>query len=439
MSTVVRRLVADRVLTGVDRVDDVPAVRLVEAGAIDIDADGLIVAVGPEPDLGQAPPSVERFTGLLMPGLVNAHAHTPMTLVRSAGDGLPLQRWLQEAVWPREGRMTAEDAYWGMLLGSVEMLLAGVTTSCEMYLFEEAMVEAVVATGGRMVLTPGVISALLPDGEVGARIDEIAEFHARHHRPDHRISVGFAPHSVYDLTPEQCGRIAGHAAETGALFHIHLEETAAERQLVIDRHGAPATRLLADAGCFEAKTVAAHGVWLDVEDRRILADAGAAVAHCPQSNLKLGSGIAPVTELLGEGVRVGLGTDGVASNDDLDLWEELKLAPLLARGATHDPEAMDAATAIDLATRSGALAVGLEDVGHLVPGARADVIRVDLDHPAFSPGIDLPTHLVFGGSSRFVTDVWVDGDRVVADGAPTTVDLAEALAQVTTRGRRLMA
>lgn len=434
-----KRIIADRVLTGATaaNVGREAAVTIIDDAAVDIGDDGRVVAVGPAAEAGPGPAEVERFSGLIMPGLVNAHAHTPMTLVRSAGDGLPLQRWLQEAVWPREGKMTPEDAYWGMVLGSAEMLLAGVTSSCEMYLFEEAMVEAVAATGGRMVLTPGVIQALLPDGEVGARIEEIAAFHAEHHRPDERISVGFAPHSVYDLTPEQCGRIAAHATATGALFHIHLEETQAERALVIDRHGAPATRLLADAGCFEARTIAAHGVWLDAEDRRILAEAGAAVVHCPQSNLKLGSGIAPVPELLADGVRVCLGTDGVASNDSLDLWEELKLAPLLARGASTDPEAMGVATAVELATRSGALALGLDDVGHIAPGARADLIRIDLDQPVFTPGVDLPTHLVFGGSARYVTDVWVDGRRVVAGGALTTVDLSEALTEVTARGRRL--
>lgn len=435
----VLRLVADQVLTGVTNRQDggQPQADFIADGAVDIGIDGRILAVGKEADLGHGPAEVTKFSGLLMPGLVNAHAHTPMTLVRSAGDGLPLQQWLTDAVWPREGRMSVEDAWWGMTLGSAEMLLAGVTTSNEMYFFEETIVDAVRDSGARLVMTPGVIQALLPDGQVGARIAEIADFHSSHHAPDDRISVGFAPHSLYDITPEQCGEIAEVAKRFDALFHIHLEETITEREQVKAKYGKSATQALADTGCLEAKVIAAHGVWLDDTDQRLLAEAGAAVAHCPQSNLKLGSGIAPVSQMLAAGVGVAIATDGVASNDDLDLWEELKLTPLLARGSTGDPQAMAAATAIDLATGAGAAALGLKDVGHLSAGARADIIRIDTDQPAFTPGLDLATHLVFGGSSRFVTDVWVDGRRVVEDGNVTTVDLDEAKRQVITRGRRL--
>ncbi len=413
--------------------------QLVPGGAVDIGTDGRIVAVGPES--GLAPPervgSVDRVGGLLMPGLVNAHAHTPMTLVRSAGDGMPLETWLTDAIWPREGHMTPDDAKWGMMLGSTEMLLAGVTTSCEMYFFEDAMVEAVRRTGGRLVMTPGVVSALLPNGDVEPRITELDELFSRYHDPSGRVTVGFAPHSPYDLTPEQVAKIARQAQAVGALLHIHLEETEAERALVLARHGCTATQLLADHGVLEGQVLAAHGVWLDANDQRLLAEAGASVAHCPISNLKLGSGIAPVVDFLSAGVNVGLGTDGVASNDNLDLWEEVKLTPLLARGSRRDPAAMDAAATLTLATTGAARAVGLDSVGDLRPGAWADVIRIDLDQPQFAPGIDLLTHVVFAGSSRHVTDVWVAGHRVVSDRMSTMVDLDEVVAQCRTRGRRL--
>lgn len=426
------RLVADWVVPGEG------TGRVIANGAVDIGADGRIVAVGPAGE-AEPGPRVRSVGGLLMPGLVNSHAHTPMTLVRSVGDGLPLERWLTEAVWPREAHLTADDVRWGMALGSVEMLLAGVTTSCEMYLHEEAMVEAVLATGGRLVMTPGVISALLPDGHVDGRIDAITEFHTRHDGQDGRITVGFAPHSIYDLTPEQCGEIGARAQAVGALLHIHLDETRVEREKTIADHGATATQLLADNGVLEGPVLAAHGVWLDAADRRILGEAGAAVAHCPQSNLKLGSGIAPVADLLADGVAVGLGTDGPASNDDLDLWEELRLAPLLARGAAHDPTAMTATTALDLATRAAARAVALDDVGSLTPGAWADVIRVDLDNPTFTP-LDpeaILTQLVFAGGSRHVTDVWVAGEHVVADRSITTVDVGEISAECRARAVRI--
>lgn len=420
------------------------AAELVAGGAIDIAADGRIVAVGAEADLAATEQSdirINRVGGLLMPGLVNTHAHTPMTLVRSAGDGMALQQWLTDAIWPREGKMSPDDAYWGMKLGSLEMLLAGVTTSCEMYFFEDAMAQAVNETGARLVLCPGVIAALLPGGDVEPRIAELAELHARHHDADGRITVGYGPHSTYDLTPEQVGRIAAQARDVGALVHIHLEETQAERDQVIGQYGRSATKLLAEAEVFAGPTIVAHGVWLDADDQQILADAGTAVAHCPMSNLKLGSGIAPVTDMRRRGISVVLGTDGVASNDNLDLWEELKLAPLLARGSTRDTAAMSASDALRMATIEAGQAVQLPDVGHLTPGAQADIIRIDVDQPNYVPGLpdDLLTHVVFAGSSSHVTDVWVTGEQVVANRTPTRVDLAEALAECRDRGAKLAA
>lgn len=413
---------------------------LIANGVVDIGDDGRIVAVGTDAELDPHP-NTRRIGGLLMPGLINTHAHTPMTLLRSVGDGLPLERWLKEAVWPLEGKMNRDDARTGMALGSVEMLLAGVTTSCEMYFFEEALVEAVTETGGRMVVTPGVIAALAPGGDVGPRMEEISSFHATYHRPENRITVGFAPHSIYDLSPEQCGEIASRAQAVDALLHIHLDETQAERELVKATWGATGTALLAEQGVLDGPVLAAHGVWLDDDDRRLLAEAGAAVAHCPQSNLKLGSGIAPVSALLADGVRVSLGTDGPASNDDLDLWEELRLAPLLARGARLDPRAMTAEVALGLATREAAAALQLDDVGVLAPGKSADLIRVNLDVPGFSPcrRETLLTQLVFAGSSRWVTDVWVAGRQVVADSAIQTVDADAVMADGQQRAERLAA
>ena len=231
MSTAtVTRLAADYVVPGEG------TGRIVADGAIDIDASGRITAVGALSELPAGPPP-NRVGGLLMPGLVNAHAHTPMTLVRSVGDGLPLQRWLREGVWPLEANMTADDARWGMLLGSVEMLLAGVTTSCEMYLFEEAMVDAVSETGGRLVVTPGVIAALAPGGNVDPRMAQIVECHRRHHNPNGRVTVGFAPHSIYDLAPAQVAEISAEARSVDALLHIHLEETEQERLEVMNANG----------------------------------------------------------------------------------------------------------------------------------------------------------------------------------------------------------
>ncbi|NNE96430.1 MAG: amidohydrolase [Acidimicrobiales bacterium] len=409
-------------------------------GAVDIDEQGLIADVGPETALGPPPPDRRVIGGVLMPGLVNTHAHTPMTLVRSVGDGLPLQQWLTDAVWPREGVMNPDDARVGMMLGSAEMLLAGVTTSCEMYLFEEQVVEAVAHTGGRLVMTPGIIAALHGDsfGTGGGRADAVAEFARRHHDPAGLVTVGVGPHSTYDLTPAQIGDLAALAGDLGTFVHVHLEETSVEHQRVIDQHGKPATELLADHGVFDVPVLAAHGVWLSDSDRAILSAAGAAIAHNPVSNLKLGSGIMDLRATLDAGIRVGLGTDGPASNDNLSLWQELALAPMLARAKHHDAGAVDAATALELATSSGAAALGLP-VGRLEPGAPADIVRLDSDHPTLAPGLDeeLITTIVFSGGPHVVTDVWVQGRHVVDDRTLTTVDLEPLVADAKIRAQRL--
>ena len=430
-----RRLLADLVVP----VDDTGTVW--SDAAVDVGADGRILAVGPVAQLPPPPGDVVAVGGLLMPGLVNTHAHTPMTLVRSAGDGLPLQRWLVEAVWPREGRMTADDAWWGMALGSVEMLKAGVTTSCEMYLFEEALIDAVGRTGARLAVMPGIISSLHADafGAGRSRVDAIVDLHRRHHDPGGRVTIGFGPHSAYNLAIEQLVEIAAAARSLDAVLHVHLEETRAEREEVRAATGRSATVLLAEHGVLEGgKVLAAHGVWVDDVERALLAEHGVSIAHCPQSNLKLGSGIAPVAQYRAAGVRVALGTDGPASNDDLDLWEEMRLAPLLVRGLSCDAGAITAADALTMATACGADALGL-DAGRLRPGAWADVIRVDLDQPGFTPGLpdDVLAHLVWANSSRYVTDVWVGGEQVVRDRECVTLDEAEARRQVIDRGRRL--
>lgn len=413
---------------------------LVSGGAIDIDSAGRIAAVGTETTLGATEAPVHRIGGMLLPGLVNAHAHTPMTLVRSAGDGLPLQEWLTQGVWPREAKLTADDAYWGMTVGWAEMLLAGVTTTCEMYLHEDAIVRSSVDAGGRLVMTPGIIAALAPNGSLDGRLDEITEFHQKQHRPDDGVSVGFGPHSLYDLSPEQITEVGERAAQLDALVHIHLEETQRERAQVLEQSGRTATEVLADAGVLNGRVLAAHGVWLSDSDLALLGENGAAVAHCPLSNLKLGSGIARVPAMLEAGVAVGLGTDGVASNDNLNLWEELKIAPLLARGSQLDAQAMSAEQAFHLATRGAAKALGLDDVGALEAGCWADVVRLDLDQPIFANRIEseLFPNAVYAGAAAPVTDVWVGGRRLVKDRQCTTIDVGAALEQAKRRSHALL-
>ena len=430
------RLEADAVFT-VDPADTVLA-----PGAIEID-DGRISWVG---DPWQVPPAagtdVRRIGGLLMPGLVNCHGHSPMSLLRSAGDGLPLHRWLHEAVWPREARLEDEDVYWGMLLGASELLANGVTTTCEQYRHPAAVVEAVLEAGIRTMYTPAIFD--VPDAGPGGSweallaacctmVDATAGKHDR-------LEMGFGPHAAYTVPPEGLRAIAAEARSRRALLQIHLSETRGECAVVRERYGKSAPALLAAEGVLEGRVLAAHAVWLDDEDIALLAEHDVAVAHCPGSNGKLGSGIAPLRALLERGVRVGLGTDGPASNDDLHLWDELRLAPLFARAVAGDPDVVSSATALRLATRGGGQALGLP-VGALEVGRPADVIRLRTDDARFTPALsdsELLGHLVWAGAGYLVTDVWVGGQQVVAGGRCTTVENDRVLAEVGQRARRLL-
>lgn len=418
------------------------AFTVIEGGAVDVGGDGRIAWVGPAAKAPATDAPVIDLGGLLMPGLVNTHAHTPMTLVRGAGDGLPLMAWLTEVMWPREDRLRPEDVWWGMTLGSVEMLRSGVTTTCEMYAYEHDVIDAGRAAGIRLVMCPGVLSVAHLDegGSVAGRIADIAAVHAAEHDPHGRTTIGFAPHSAYDLGIDACAEIAVAARELDALLHIHVAETADEGDALAEAHrGASVPRLLAEAGALDGRVLAAHGVWLDDDDLDLYATNGVAVAHCPVSNMKLGSGVARVPEMIERGITVSLATDGPASNDDLDMWEEIKIASLLARVTALDPTVMSAQQVISMATRGGADALGLQ-IGVLEPDRWADMIRLDIDDVAFVPvtsQAELIAHVAWAGGSRHVTDVWVGGERIVAGRVCLTVDEARARYEVQHRAQRL--
>jgi 5-methylthioadenosine/S-adenosylhomocysteine deaminase len=381
--------------------------------------------------------------GALLPGFVNTHCHSAMTLFRGTGENVPLLRWLHEVLWPREAHLEPGDVYWGMTLAAAELLAFGVTTSCEMYFHEDANADAVIDAGGRALLTPGVLQ--LPGAEGGgtwwtASLDRFADFHARRNGEAGRLEVGFAAHAAYTVPLPGLVDTAAAARERGALFHLHLAETPGEADAFSAEHGGSVPQVLADAGVFDGRVLAAHSIWVSPDDIAVLAAHDVAVAHCPQSNAKLASGMAPVTDLLAAGVRVGLGTDGPASNNDLDLWEELRLAAMVARLRQRDAGALPAVMALDLATRGAGAAIGRPDLGVLAPGAAADMMAVSLDDPAFVPLLDdamLIEHLVWSASSRLVTDVWVGGVPVVVDREVCTVDVERARSEVGRRAARL--
>lgn len=434
-----QRLIADTVVP----CDDGFSVH--RPGAVDVGDDGRIAWVGPAAQAPDGEVRVQRLPGLLMPGLVNVHCHSPMTLFRGQGEELPLGRWLREVLWPREGRLTPEDVYWGMTLAAAELLRFGVTTTCEMYLHSSAIAEAVAAAGSRAVITPPVIVApgMEALGNWERQLERNLEWQGTYDDVDGCIEVGLAAHGAYTLPLEALRAIGRAADERDLLLHIHVAETRDEAAELEAREGKSVPAILADEGFFAARRVlAAHSVWLSDDDLDLYAAHDVAVAHCPQSNAKLASGVARVTDMLAAGLRVGLATDGPASNNDLDLWEEIRLATLLQRTRTHDATVLPARQAMGLATRGGAAALGRDDLGVLAPGRWADLVHLTLDDPAFTPVIgpgDLVSHLLWSASSRHVRDVWVAGRQVVTQGAVETVDTERARAEVQRRAERLAA
>lgn len=424
-----------------------PDCTIVRDAVVDIDAAGRITYSGARaaaPAVDRADVTVQDLPGILLPGLVNTHAHSPMTVLRGMGGDLPLLRWLREVIWPAEARMGSDDIHAGMVLGSVEMLRHGVTTSAEMYFQSERIAEAVLATGARAVLAPAILD--LPGMDWRASIDDIDRWidaDGLRFGPADRIELGYGPHSAYMLPIEALRMTAESAKARGALVQIHVAE--AHDEDLNEREGfGSVPQLLDSVGLLDGRLLAAHCVHLSDADIALFTRHGVGVAHCPGSNAKLASGIARLTALRDARIAVGLGTDGPASNDDLDLWHEIQLAAMLARLSTQDSTALSAEESLLMATRGGADALGRSDIGAVEVGRWADLVHVDLDDPTFAGGVDVPdeqliANLVWGAGSRRVRDVWVAGEQVVGDGEPTRVDRREAQAVVGAIGARVRA
>ncbi|MBM3695094.1 MAG: amidohydrolase [Actinobacteria bacterium] len=418
------------------------AFSLYAPGFVDIES-GRVAGVGP---VAQAPllgpdDAVHAVGGLLLPGLVNCHAHSAMTVLRGAGEGLPLDRWLREVIWPREGRLNASDARLGMLVGAAEMLQGGITTSVEMYFHAGAVAEAALEAGLRVLVFPAVAEA--PGWErFGSPADMVRAsvvLRAALAGED-LVEVGLGPHSAYTLSDVALQEVAEAARAENMPLHLHVAETREEGNGVLERTGRTVPAHLEALGCLVPRTLAAHAVWLTPEDVGIFAAYAVGVAHCPGSNGKLASGMAPLAALRRAGVAVGVGTDGPASNDDLDLWEEARLALLFSRLREGDAGAMGVEGALRLMTSEAAAALGRDDLGALLPGRRADMVRVSLDDVVYDPVLeprDLLGHLVWAGSRRDVTDVWVGGRRVVEAGTCLTVDLPRVRPELRAAAARL--
>ena len=359
---------------------------------------------------------------LAMPGLINAHNHAAMTLFRGFGDDMALMDWLQNKIWPTEEKMTATDILLGSRLALLEMIKSGTTAFADMYDFCEQTVEAVAEAGCRVSKCRGIVPRTPEEAE--RKLEQELGF-ALHYRGacEGRVTTMLGPHAPYTCPPEFLAHIAELGREHKLPLHIHLLETKEEVGQIAARDGCRPVELLERCDFFrDNKVLAAHGVWLNEEEISSLSGYDVSVAHCPASNFKLASGIAPVNGLLAAGVNVALGTDSACSNNDLDLFGEMKLAALAAKTREMDPLALPAAKALEMATVNGATALGLAGCGLLAAGNKADIILIDIDQPHFTPQHDLVSHLVYAASGSDVDTVLVDGRVLMHKRQMNTLD-----------------
>jgi 5-methylthioadenosine/S-adenosylhomocysteine deaminase len=400
-----------------------------------------IVAVGPPGELQQryAPARVLDYPqGLIIPGLINAHTHAAMALFRGLADDLPLEEWLSTHIFPAEQKLNGDFVYWGTKLAVAEMLLSGTTTFCDMYLWSGQVAQAAAETGIRAVVGEVLYDFPSPNyGPPAAGLQYSEELH-RAWQGHPRVQVAIQPHAVYTCSPEllqQCGELA---ARLHTRLIIHLSETAREVADCEAKYGATPVGHLHRLGLLGPRVLADHGVVLSEADQELLAASGAGVAHCPESNMKLASGIAPVVDLLARGVPVGLGTDGCASNNNLDLLQEIDTAAKLQKVHRLDPTALPAVDALDLATRGSARVLGLDqEVGALIPGLKGDLVVIDLDQPHLTPIYDPYSHLVYAATGADVQTVLVHGQVLVQDRRLLCFDLEETLARARELARGL--
>jgi 5-methylthioadenosine/S-adenosylhomocysteine deaminase len=397
-----------------------PAGTVLEAHAAVI-RDDRILDVLPTTAARARYPDVDRIEladHALIPGLVNLHTHAAMTLLRGIADDLALMDWLQNHIWPAEAQLASDEfVYDGSLLACAEMLRGGITCFNDMYFFPEATARAALQSGMRAAL--GIIAIEFRSAYASDANDYLAKGIALRDklRDEPLLSFCLAPHAPFTVSDATFAQIAVYAGELDIPVHIHLHETAQEVSDSVARHGVRPLARLERAGLLGPGLIAVHGVHLDDAEIGLFARHGCSVAHCPSSNLKLASGIAPVAKLLQAGVNIGLGTDGAASNNRLDLFSEMRLAALLAKGGSGDATAMPAQRALECATLGGARALGLQDrIGSIIPGKLADLTAVNLSDLALSPCYDPISHLVYAAGREHVTDVWVSGKRRLADG-----------------------
>jgi len=399
--------------------------------------DGRIEWLSREPDddtLASASEVVDVNGGIVLPGLVNAHTHLPMTLFRGLADDLPLQQWLNAHMFPAENRFITEATVGpATRLACAEMLLSGTTTCCDGYFMETHVAEALAGTGMRGVLAQGVIDFPAPGVPDPARnVAHAAAYVDAWQNRCATIQPSIFCHSPYTCSADTLSMAKVAATDAGVLFQVHVAETRHELEESVAQHGASPIKYLDSLGVLDDRTLCIHSVWVDEEDREILSENSVAVVHCPHSNMKLGSGISPLPHILDAGICAALGTDGAASNNSLDMIAEMGTAARLHKADRLDPTVASARQVLTMATMGGAEAIGMAgDIGSIEPGKLADLTVIDVRQPHLAPLYDPVSQVVYAASGADVCHVLVGGRFLVRDRKLTTIDAEATMAEIT--------
>ena len=361
-----------------------------------------------------------------MPGLVNAHTHIGMSLLRNYADDLPLHEWLTKKIWPIEAKLTAEDIYWGSLLSMVEMIQSGTTTFCDMYFFMDEVGKGLEESGIRGVLTRGIIEE---PGKEKEKLDDTRELYKNWHgKGEGRIKVMVAPHAPYTCSPAYLEDVMDLAHELDTGIHIHLSETKKEVEDSYKTYGKSPIKHVYDLGLFKLPTIAAHCVHVDESDIKILMENNVSPVNNPSSNLKLASGFAPIDEMLKFGVNVSLGTDGSSSNNNLNMFEEIHLASIVNKAVNMDAVSVPAITALKMATINGAKALLWDkEIGSIEIGKKADMILIDMDKPHLYPRHNIISSLAYSVQGSDVDTVIVDGKIIMEKREIKTLDVEKIM------------
>lgn len=412
---------------------------IIQNGEITIDA-GKIKTVGPAGTIEKgwiADKTIDATGMVALPGLINCHTHAAMTLLRSYADDLPLMQWLSERIWPLEDRLTGEDVYWGTMLCTLEMIKSGTTTFADMYFFMDEAAKAVRHSGIRASLSRGM-NGVAPTAQIALEESE-AFVQTWHGGADGRITTMLGPHAPFTCPPDYLEKVMALAKKLQVGIHIHLAETLQEMHDIQKAYGKSPIAYVNDLGLLDFPVLGAHCVHVSPEDINIMQAKDVRVAHNPESNMKLASGIAPVPQMLAAGITVGLGTDGAASNNDLDMLGEMRTAALLHKVNTMDPTTIPSYCALEMATVKGARVLGLEkETGVLQPGYKADVILIDFEQPHLYPRHDIYAHTVYAAQPADVKTVIIDGRIVMENRKVLTLDESEVLAKIRERAGKLI-